>query len=660
MASSKTARSIILTGTEQADVIGRILTAGPLSAELDGGNLRYLRLNGIEVMRAIAFLVRDENWGTYVPAISDLIIEQRDDGFSVSYEAVCSRADQSIHYAARIEGKPDGSLDFHAIAMPQTDFLTARTGFVVLHPLEGVVGHQLKVEHVDGSVTNSEFPEQVNPDCPFRNIRALSHEVQPGLWVRVKMEGDAYEMEDHRNWTDASFKTYIRPLSKPWPYTLPQGELIEQSVTFAFSGPLPKSAGKGGDKANLIDVGTAGAQRVPAIGLGVPPEEADGALATTELMKLLAPNFLACFYDPRLNHGVDQLRKYRDIAAQTNAEVMLEVVVRSVDDYARELMDVASQVRQAGLTLESVAVCPVGHLKAVLPGGIYPPAPELDALYRAARAAFPGVRLGGGMFSFFTELNRKRPPSQLLDFITNTTSPIVHAADDRSVMETLEALPWQIRTARHFSNGTPHRVGPSGIGARDNPHGATYSENPDNGRICLAKMDPRQRGLFSAAWTLAYVAELVRGGVDRISMAAPTGPLGVIYRTTEYDQPYYDDLPAASQAHAVYPVFHVLSSLNCASGAKLRSVKVAAADKAAALGWESAEGRWLLVANLTAGKQTIALKGVSTKATIGVLDAASFAEATSAPVSFRKRSSWLGSGRQLVLDAYAVACIFER
>ena len=658
MASSKPSRSIILTGTEQPDVPGRILTAGPLSVEFDSGNLRYLRLNGVEVMRAVAFLVRDENWGTYVPAISHLNIDQRSDGFSVSYEATCSRPGQSIHYQARIDGKPDGSLDFHATAMPQTDFLTARTGFVVLHPLEGVVGHALKVEHVDGSVTRSEFPEQVNPDCPFRNIRALAHEVQPGLWVRVKMEGDAYEMEDHRNWTDASFKTYIRPLSKPWPYTLPKGERLVQSVTFAFSGPLPEAAGKDSDQATRIELGRAGTKQVPVIGLGVPPEEADAALEKTLLMKLLAPNYLTCFYDPRLQHGVDQLRKYRDIAAQTNAQVMLEIVVQSVDGYAPELLGVADQVRQAGLPLESVAVCPVGHLKAVLPGGVYPPAPELDALYRAARAAFPGLRLGGGMFSFFTELNRKRPPAALVDFITNTTSPIVHAADDRSVMETLEALPWQIRTARVFSNGTPHRVGPSGIGARDNPHGATYSENPDNERICLAKMDPRQRGLFSAAWTLAYVAELVRSGVDHISMAAPTGPLGVIYRPTDYAQPYYDSLPAASRDGAVYPVFHVLSSLNCASGGKLLPVSVSAAHKAAAFAWENAQGRWLMVANLTSDTQSIALQGLDASAVIGVLDASSFGEATSLPVSFRKRSRPLGSDG-IQLDAYAVACIRE-
>jgi hypothetical protein len=48
-----------------------------------------------------------------------------------------------------------------------------------------------------------------------------------------------------------------------------------------------------------------------------------------------------------------------------------------------------------------------------------------------------------------------------LDFITNSTSLIVHAADDRSVMETLEALPWQIETAKHFTDGKPHHMAPA-------------------------------------------------------------------------------------------------------------------------------------------------------------------------------------------------------
>ena len=57
------------------------------------------------------------------------------------------------------------------------------------------------------------------------------HEIAPGTWATCTMEGDAFEMEDQRNWSDASYKTYVRPLARPWPYTLPKGEPVAQSVT---------------------------------------------------------------------------------------------------------------------------------------------------------------------------------------------------------------------------------------------------------------------------------------------------------------------------------------------------------------------------------------------------------------------------------------------
>jgi len=41
-----------------------------MSVEFDSGQLRYLKVNGVEVLRAVGFLVRDENWGTYTPAIA--------------------------------------------------------------------------------------------------------------------------------------------------------------------------------------------------------------------------------------------------------------------------------------------------------------------------------------------------------------------------------------------------------------------------------------------------------------------------------------------------------------------------------------------------------------------------------------------------------------
>ncbi len=651
MVMTTPSHAVKLTGAEQPDVIGQILSAGPMSAEFDNGNLRYIRLNGVEVLRAIAYLVRDENWGTYPATLSNLRIDQRKDSFSVSYRAQCTRLGQQIDYDATIEGKSNGSLAFRATAKPRRDFLTNRTGFVVLHPLQGVVGQAVKVEHVDGSITNSNFPEHINPDCPYRNIRALSHEVLPGVWARCVMEGDAFEMEDHRNWTDASFKTYVRPLARPWPYVLPAGQEFRQAVTLSFSGTLPKAVKVTKSGAVAIKVGTASDRIIPPIGLGMPAEELDHALSQTELIKMLAPNFLVCFFDPRQQHGVTELSKYRRVSEKIGADVALEIVVQSLDDFAGELERVAEYVGMAGLKPSAVAVCPVGHLKSVLPGGAYPPAPDLEALYQAARAAFPKAKIGGGMFSFFTELNRKRPPVSLLDFITNTTSPIVHAADDRSVMETLEALPYQIETAKAFSGGMPHRVGPSGIGARDNPHGATYSDNPNNLRICLAKMDPRQRGLFSAAWTLGYVATLARAGVSSISMGAPTGPLGMIYREAEHTQPFFDDLEAV----AVYPVFHTMSALNCASGNTMLSMICSDVSKAACLGWHEKSGSTVLIANLTADEQLIDLSGIPSDATIGMLDEDSFIFATTNAKTFRRAGKLLGDAKQIRLGGYAVA-----
>jgi hypothetical protein len=645
-------RAIRLCGTEQPDVVGRVLTAGPLSAELDNGNLRYIKVGGVEVLRSLAFLVRDENWGTYVPELSDVVVEQRADGFGVSLHGVCKRASQEIAYDVRIEGSTDGSLTFEGVATPATDFLTARTGFVVLHPLAGVAGRPVEVEHTDGTVEASTFPALINPVQPFLAVRALTHEVMPGLKATVRMDGDTFEMEDHRNWTDASFKTYVRPLALPWPYTLNSGETVRQSVTLTLSGKVPKAGGKAGGDPVRVVVGRASRNTMPRVGLGMPAEEIDAALGAIDLVAHIGPRLLICHFDPRAGHGPRELEGYRRLVERTGAECELETVVESVDAYADELQRDAELVRAAGLPLAAVAVCPAGDLKSVLPGGTRPPAPPLAALYRAARDAFPGVRLGGGMFSFFTELNRKRPPAELLDFVHNGTCPIVHAADDRSVMETHQALPYQVTTARSFIGRTPYRIGPSAIGCRDNPHGATYTPNPDNKRICLVKSDPRQRGLYGAAWTLAYVATLAPTGVDAVSLGAPVGPLGVVHRQGDSPTPCYDVL----HGPAVYPAYHVVCGLTRAAGARLVAAASSDAMRVCALAYRGPGATLLWLANLTALDQRVRVDHTGVAPYGIVLDETSFERAATDPIGFQTDVHPIDT-QDLALRPYAVALV---
>jgi hypothetical protein len=247
---------------------------------LENGQLRYISFARIEALRGVAFLVRDENWGTYAPQIQNLEVEEGADSFAVAYRAVCADSRQRMVYEARIFGSSDGSLAFEAVATPETDFVTNRAGFVILHPA-GLACQKLRVSHVDGREEETRFPQEINPSQPVFNIGALAHEVSPSLWATCRMEGDAFEMEDQRNWTDASYKTYVRPLALPWGYTLARGSRHEQTVRLSFAGRLEgDSQEKGSDV--KITLGGNLATNMPDLGVALPAEGAQAALAAAE------------------------------------------------------------------------------------------------------------------------------------------------------------------------------------------------------------------------------------------------------------------------------------------------------------------------------------------------------------------------------------------
>jgi len=212
-----------LYGTDEPPAERRRVQAGPLSVEFEAGNLRYVRFGAVEVLRGVAFLVRDTSWGTYQAAVTDLDTREEPGLFEIRYRARCSGPEGIFTYQARIEGRSSGTLLFACEGAPERDFPANRVGFVVLHPIEGVAGRAIAIGHADGSRDLITLPVAIAPDQPVLDIRAITHEAAPGTRVRVQMEGDAFEMEDQRNWTDASFKTYIRPLSKPRPFIIRRG-----------------------------------------------------------------------------------------------------------------------------------------------------------------------------------------------------------------------------------------------------------------------------------------------------------------------------------------------------------------------------------------------------------------------------------------------------
>ncbi len=643
-------RAVKLFGTEAPPAETRLLSAGPLTAELDAGNLRYIRFGGQEAIRAISYVVRDQYWGTFDPKIEDFEVQESGDSFTVTYRATCSDGAQAFTYRARITGAADGSLSFEAEGSPETDFLTNRTGFVVLHPVAGVSGAPVEVTEVGGRVVDTVFPAKIDPKQPIMDIRALTHQVAHGLRVVCTMNGDTFEMEDQRNWTDASYKTYVRPLGLPFPYTLPAGETLTQSVTLAFEGSAP--AVVTGTAGNAVTVSLGGNQgRAPRFGMAVEARHAEAALEKLDSLVPLAPPFLSLYLDTRDDGAEGALSSFKALAEGLAAEPALEVVVPDERSPEETLAAIAGQTEAAGLDPASVAVTPAGDLGFVMPGSVFPDTKEFDDLFAAAHKAFPNARIGGGNFVYFTELNRKPPPVDSLDFVCHGTCAIVHAADDRSVTETLEALPYVIASGRALFGEKTYRIGPGSMGSRTSPFGNEPPENPEAARMTMTRADPRQRGLLGAAWHLGYAARMAEGGVDEVILGAPLGEFGLVHHQMPYRQPWYDE------AGGLYPAFHVMRGVYAASGTERLATEVSAPRDLQALAIQIGGRAQLWLANLGGETRRVEIEGADLEAAaVSVLDEASFEACAADPDGF-DQSRRKASGSGLDLGPYAVARI---
>ena len=640
-------RAIMRFGTDEPAAESRLLTAGPLTAELDAGNLRYIRYGGHEAIRAVSYVVRDKYWGTYNPDISDLTVEETGDRFVVTYTAVCADEGRTYAYRARITGDADGTLRFEGNGTPETDFLTNRTGFVVLHGLEGISGHPAVVTEVSGDVIETRFPEVIDPKQPIMNIRALTHEVAPGFRVTCTMLGDTFEMEDQRNWTDASYKTYVRPLSLPHPFTLHAGESVEQVVELRFEGTAPaRGDGAGPAEVTVAVGGEAG--RVPQIAMGLEWQETGAAMARAEQLAGLDPAYLSCYFDAR-HAGAEAMRGFAAVSDALGCHLALEAVVPELDNPGEALRSIAELAGEAGARFGSVAVSPAEDLDFVLPGAVFDDMSAYDRLYAAAREAFPGCAIGGGNFMYFTELNRKPPPSGGMDFVIHPTCGIVHAADDRSVAETVESFAYIIGSVRSRYGDKPYCLGPVGIGTRTSPFGGAPSPNPHSGRVAMCRNDPRQRGLLGAAWHLGVAARAAEGGVTSLILGAPTGDHGLLHHPGTTPQPWFDEHGGR------FPAWHVMRGVYGASGRTRRATEVSAPREVQALAFETDGGLELWVANLMGEERAVRLDGLGSGGLrVATLDEESFVAGAGDPdmLDGVERSA---SGGCIELRPYAVA-----
>jgi hypothetical protein len=532
----------------------RILHAGPLTAVLEGGDLRYVRLGDEVVVLRLYAAVRDHNWNTIAPHFTRYEVEDGGDHFTVRYSAEHVSPDVDFAWDGTLVGSADGVIRAQMDGRARRDFMKNRIGWCVLHPMN-LAGVPASTETPDG-IVRGQFPDLISPHQPFFDMQSITHGTPSGGEVTIAFTGDLFEMEDQRNWTDASYKTYSTPLRIPYPAPIANGERVQQSVTISAHGGGAALASDDGVVAVSVDLEHG--RPLPPIGLGAAGHGEALGETELELLRALRPAHLRVVLDLGKSGWQEKLATATTQAEQLDAALQLEVTGGEASSGWDAL---AEEVAKSGVAVSRVFVYPAGKLDST--------AEEL----RAARDAFGscGVRtqIGGGTRAYFTELNRAALPLAEMEVATYTINPQVHAFDNASMTETLAAQAETVRSARAIVGARPLAVGPITLAPRFNPN-ATGAEPPLPEGALPPSVDYRQPSLFAAGWLTGSINALANAGIDAATYFETTGWKGLIERS---DHPLRV-LAFHSWPGMVFPVYHVLADVAEFAGGQVLPVSV--------------------------------------------------------------------------------------
>ena len=485
----------------------RLLKAGDMSCYYEAGNLRYIKWGDTELVRMIYSAVRDENWDTLPMTISDEKVESTIDSFTISYNS--SYQSGGINYKAgmRIQGS-NNMIRFTMQGEALSSFKKNRIGLCVHHPLSSI-GLPVRIIQPDGAVVESSFPGRVSPHQPFTDIRSMEWTTS-GVQAALEFEGEVFETEDQRNWTDASFKTYSTPLIIPFPATVQTGDKMEHSITLtAVLSDPPGRTHESIKREEKISF--------PAIGYCY--REGAERLSESEVKRLVMIP---------LNHIRVTIRLYQDnwpyeLAKAAEASKMtaatLQLVVY-VDDHYEQI---------SGALIEALAQCErlIATLLFLKKDEHVTPAGVLQFFYRKIKNAFSSIAIGYGTDGHFADLNRNRPADLHYDFLAFSLHPQAHATDNRTILENLESLRDVIETLQSFAGGRPIHVSPITLNRRDD------LDCPGN------FADERQHTAFAAFWTVMAIQGLATA--DILTFFELTGSRGILNNHLQ-PSPVYDVL----------------------------------------------------------------------------------------------------------------------
>jgi hypothetical protein len=596
------------------------LQAGPISLIYEAGAMRYMRLGRVEILRGVYSAVRDHNWDTIPATLSNMQSEIKADSFRISYQAEHKQGSIHFVWTGILSGESNGTVTFEMDGECRSTFQRNRIGFCVLHPA-GCAGLACSIEHVDGSSTQGNYPELISPHQPFKDIRTISHEVVPGVVAAVRMEGDTFEMEDQRNWTDASFKTYCTPLAQPFPVEVTDGQKIAQKITISLQGTVPDISAH--DEGLTFTISDTPTHPLPRIGLGVASH--GEPLTDTEVTRLKVLNLNHLRADLRLSQPNLKEQLQRATLEANALGVSLELTLHLTDNAEQELHAFRALIDDIRPHVSAWLIFHVDE-KSTRQGWA--------KLARQIIGDYaPDALLGAGTNAYFTELNRERPPVDVLDMVCYSQNPQVHAFDNASLVETLPMQATTANSTHHFTDNLPLAVSPITLQPRFNPNATGPEPEPAPGEL-PPQVDVRQMSLFGAGWTAGSVKYIAQGGAFSVTYYETTGWRGVMER--ENGSPLPDKFQ--SIAGGVFPLYHVLADVGDFAGGQL--ISTLSSDPLTIDGLAMVkDGRTrLLLANFSPEAQRVTIHNLPAEIRIKYLNETNVQEAMQNPEAFRREA----------------------
>ncbi len=472
-----------------------ILRAGNLTLLYHEGSLRYFTINDQEILRRIYVAIRDDNWGTAAITIEDERVEPSADTFEVHYH--WKTDEPKMEGQVTITGESDGTVTFDWQGTALENFSKNRLGLCILHPIEGFKNQIVRVIHPNGEETPSTFPDYILPHQPFMTVAGLEWHAVNGLKAQLQLEGDIFETEDQRNYSDTSYKTYATPQSLPKPVDVVKGENFQQKAILSFSGEWPLYISPDPN----VRVDLAGeSQTLAKWGLSWPKKTRTLTDKEVDLLRKLCPSHIRLQLDLKEENWQDLFFAAFKEIEKLNVPILLAV---SIDLNAVPNLNI---FKSKSLIKEVVLLNENGLTTNEL----------LDQALPLLESRWPTLRIGGGTEDFFVEFNRNPFDFSKVDFVSYSVNPQVHCFDEVSIVENLAGQGETVRSALHLSE-KPVQIAP-----------VLFSEETDE----------RLHTPFAASWTLGSYKYLAEAGAESITYYDLFGPDGIIYE--EKPTPVYE------------------------------------------------------------------------------------------------------------------------